>query len=283
MASSAVHINGFTTLVSLVRPKHRERNNGRTKEPAHTGRQHENQETAIVTLLVITLLVKVTTQWELAKDSAMSCDHEWYTIAPEALSAVAEHIQPPLATSDVCPGDDRFFHTISNDCRNDRNCKFIDVTVCVACAGQFWSWDTELVRLNGLKDNQQLVLPHSHPAHVLMDGFTLVSLCDTCLSYLCRDKTPPLSLANGMWIGEVPLELKILTLLERVLIARFFPAAYIIKLYPKKRGARFWANANFHCGLRGNVSTYHLNTDDITSMVGNDAGSKTDAFCQTTT
>jgi hypothetical protein len=86
-----------------------------------------------------------------------------------------------------------------------------------------------------------------------------------------------------MWIREVPLELNILTLLERVLIARFFPAAYIIKLYPKKRGARFWANDNFHCGLWGNVSTYRLNTDDITSMVGNDAGSKTDTFCQTTT
>jgi hypothetical protein len=86
-----------------------------------------------------------------------------------------------------------------------------------------------------------------------------------------------------MWIREVPLELKILTLLERVLIARFFPATYIIKLYPKKEGARFWANANFHCGVRGNVSTYRLNTDDITSMVGNDTGSNTDAFCQTTT
>jgi hypothetical protein len=35
-------------------------------------------------------------------------------------STVAEHFQPPLAMSDVCPGDDRFFHTISNDCQNDQ-------------------------------------------------------------------------------------------------------------------------------------------------------------------
>jgi hypothetical protein len=205
-------------------------------------------------------------------------------------TAVAEDIQPPLATSPVCPGDDRFFHTVSDDCRNERICKFIDATgnkalqtsVCVACAGRFWSGDTEVVKLDDLKKNQRLVPTHSHPEHVLTDGmllhltsvqtdakgFSVVSLCNNCLSYLRRHKTPPLSLANGLWIGDVPLELKILTLPERVLIARFFPAAYIVKLYPKKKGARFWANASFHCGLRGNVSTYRLNTDDIAAMVG---------------
>ncbi|KAN0140481.1 hypothetical protein V8E53_001690 [Lactarius tabidus] len=115
--------------------------------------------------------------------------------------AVAEHIQPPLAMSDVCPGDNRFFHTVSNDCRNDQICKFIDATVCVACAGWFWPWDTELVKLNDLEENQRLVPTYSQPAHVLLDdvkGFMLVSLCNTCLSYQCRNKTPPLSLANGM-------------------------------------------------------------------------------------
>ncbi len=69
-----------------------------------------------------------------------------------------------------------------------------------------------------------------------------------------------------MWIGDVPLELQILTLPERILIARYFPAIYIIKLYPKKKGACTWASANLHSGLRGNVSTYHLNTDDIAKM-----------------
>jgi hypothetical protein len=62
-----------------------------------------------------------------------------------------------------------------------------------------------------------------------------------------------------------------------------FPRGIHHQVISKKRGACFWANVNFHCGLRGNVSTYHLNTDNIASMVGNDAGSKTDAFCQTTT
>ncbi|KAH9014179.1 hypothetical protein EDB83DRAFT_2193273, partial [Lactarius deliciosus] len=91
-------------------------------------------------------------------------------------------------------------------------------------------------------------------------------VCPSCLSHLQRNKTPPLSLANGMWIGPVPGELKILTLPEHVLVARHFPAAYIVKLYPKKKGARSWGTKNLQSGLRGNVSTYRLNTEDIAKM-----------------
>ena len=69
-----------------------------------------------------------------------------------------------------------------------------------------------------------------------------------------------------MWIGEVPLVLRLLTLPERILVARFFPAAYIVKLYPAKKGARSWPSSGFHSGIRGNVSTYRLNTEDIAEM-----------------
>jgi hypothetical protein len=48
---------------------------------------------------------------------------------------------------------------------------------------------------------------------------------------------PPKSRGDQLtWISDVPLELRVLTLPERVLVARHFPAAYIVKLYPKKRG-----------------------------------------------
>ena len=49
---------------------------------------------------------------------------------------------------------------------------------------------------------------------------------------MSQAKIPPLALANSMWISDVPLPLKILSLLEHILVARFFPAAYIVKLYP---------------------------------------------------
>lgn len=69
-----------------------------------------------------------------------------------------------------------------------------------------------------------------------------------------------------MWIGDVPLVLRVLTLPECILVAHYFPAVYIVKLYPKKRGARAWPTSGLHSGLRGNVSTYRLNTDDIMHM-----------------
>ncbi|KAG9310661.1 hypothetical protein JVU11DRAFT_9247 [Chiua virens] len=70
-----------------------------------------------------------------------------------------------------------------------------------------------------------------------------------------------------MWIGEVPDEISTLTLPERMLIARYYSAAYIVKLYPKNRGAQSWDPATLNQGLRGNVSSYRLNTQDIVSMV----------------
>ena len=89
------------------------------------------------------------------------------------------------------------------------------------------------------------------------------------MASLKKKKTPPLALANGMWIGDVPSALKVLTLPERILIARHFPTAYIVKLYLKKKGVRVWAEKDgLHSALQGNVSTYRLNTANVASMTG---------------
>ena len=69
-----------------------------------------------------------------------------------------------------------------------------------------------------------------------------------------------------MWVGKVPLELHILTLPEQILVTRYFPAAYIVKLYPMKKGAHSWASSSLQSGLRGNMSMYRLNTKDIINM-----------------
>ncbi|KAH8977232.1 hypothetical protein EDB86DRAFT_2774286, partial [Lactarius hatsudake] len=95
-------------------------------------------------------------------------------------------------------------------------------------------------------------------------------VCSSCVCDLKKDKTPSFSLANGMWIGEVPWTppplLNIFTLPKRILIAQYFPATYTVKLYPKKKGACNWSSAGMQSGLRGNVSTYHLNTNDIAHL-----------------
>jgi hypothetical protein len=70
-----------------------------------------------------------------------------------------------------------------------------------------------------------------------------------------------------MWIGEVPPELSILTLLERVLMVKYFPAAYIVKLFPRQKGASHWSSSGLHSGVKGNVSTYKLNVEEIMDIV----------------
>ncbi|KAJ8590270.1 hypothetical protein M405DRAFT_694479, partial [Rhizopogon salebrosus TDB-379] len=92
-------------------------------------------------------------------------------------------------------------------------------------------------------------------------------VCMECMTDLASKKLSRFALANDLWVGEIPFELSILTLPERVLIALHYPAAYIVKLYPKQKGARHWDTSAMNSGLRGNVSSYHLNTTDITSMI----------------
>lgn len=186
--------------------------------------------------------------------------------------------------------DDSFFETVSEEVRRDCLCQFILATgkdatstaSCAVCAGQFFSRELTDVKLADLRSKDKLSPAKAHPAHILTDGMLLhrspsafhvsadgskyVNVCTSCASDLRRNKMPALSLANGMWVGEVPLELRILTLPERILVARHFPAAYIVKLYPRKRGSRTWGSTSLQSGLRGNVSTYRLNTNDIVGM-----------------
>ncbi|KAI9061410.1 hypothetical protein FKP32DRAFT_1575942, partial [Trametes sanguinea] len=49
----------------------------------------------------------------------------------------------------------------------------------------------------------------------------LLNVCPQCLKSLMKDELPVLSLANGRWLGEVPLVLSDLTYGEELLIARF--------------------------------------------------------------
>lgn len=71
-----------------------------------------------------------------------------------------------------------------------------------------------------------------------------------------------------MWIGAIPPELAILTFPERLLIAKYYPAAYIFKLFPKKAGAHTWDPSKLYKGLKGNVSTYRLDPQQVAGMVG---------------
>ena len=166
--------------------------------------------------------------------------------------------------------------------------EFIDATgneavrqhVCMVCAREVWGKEVERCTVDSIP-NKGLLSPNEfHPAHVLTLGMLLEravmdrekgrlqgDVCHDCLRALRNNKTPALSLANGMWIGDVPPELAILTLPEKVLVAKYFPAAYIVKLSPKQKGASHWSSSGKNSGVRGNVATYKLNVEDILDVV----------------
>lgn len=100
--------------------------------------------------------------------------------------------------------------------------------------------------------------------HAIVDGKT--QICRDCETELKLNRTPSLSLANNMWIGDIPPELSCLTLPERVLIARYFPAAYIVKLYPKNQHLRLDPRS-LTSGLKGNVTTYPLDAKALSGYL----------------
>lgn len=119
----------------------------------------------------------------------------------------------------------------------------------------------------------------AHPAHNLHDKLLIckealskdgqsITVCSECLSSLKKNVQPPLSLANDMWIGDVPFDLQDLHIAERLMISKGFPSAYIVKLYPKKKGAAQWGTeSQFYSGLRGNVTTYKMDPVQMATLI----------------
>jgi len=111
--------------------------------------------------------------------------------------------------------------------------------------------------------NGMLLEPHGMST---IDGCTTVNVCGECLMDLRKDSPlpPRFSLANGLWVGHIPIELSSLTFPEQLLIAHLYPRVYVFKLYPKSGGG---AAAELQRGMRGNVSTYELNVSAAAEMV----------------
>lgn len=176
----------------------------------------------------------------------------------------------------------------SDDVKSDCLARFIDCTsnagtrqvVCIVCALEVFVVATKEFAVDDIPESHLLIpLPRQprqhltngillhHSALTLHDGHLHGHICCKCLQELHAHKLPKLVLANGLWIGEVPQELAILTLPERVLIGLYFPVSFIVKLFPQKKGSRNWDTSAMNSGVHGNVSTYRLNTEDIAAMV----------------
>ena len=131
--------------------------------------------------------------------------------------------------------------------------------------------------------NAHRLRPHiPHPHHNLVHGMLLeergllrtgeavtLRLCADCkrdLTEHARPDPPQCSLANGLWVGPTPWELAVLTLPERLLLAHVYPRVFVFKLHPANLHAAFPA-ANRQSAMRGNVSTYALDSTAIADML----------------
>lgn len=148
---------------------------------------------------------------------------------------------------------------------------------CASCAREVFQTAAVATPMAHIPHQHVLRPTKPHDGHVLYKNMLLHQpaydnngdgwVCLECWTSLESGKKPALSLANGMWLGEIPFELAILTLPERILIAKYFPAAYVVKLYPKAKNSGSWDKSRMQSGLKGNVSTYHLNVQDIATIV----------------
>ncbi len=131
--------------------------------------------------------------------------------------------------------------------------------------------------------NSHRLQPHEpHPAHFLIDGKLFdpkgviltegaapqVRICKECIGDLKKaiDRPPRFALANNLWIGEIPIELKRLTFPEQLLIAHLYPRVYVFKLFPKRQGA-VADESQLQRAMRGNVTTYAFDQESIANML----------------
>ncbi|KAG1766496.1 hypothetical protein EV702DRAFT_1050664 [Suillus placidus] len=193
-----------------------------------------------------------------------------------------------VGATDASSNNEAYLSLPSEDLKSRCLASFIDRTgnagthqvVCLVCASEVFVVSTEEVALSDIPESHLLIPSVRHPAQRLTDGLllhpsvvTVVDglphghVCSWCLQDLRAHKLPKFALANGLWVGKIPSELAILTLPERLLIGLYFPVSFIVKLYPQKKGSRNWDTSAMNSGLRGNVSTYQLNTADVAAMV----------------
>jgi hypothetical protein len=135
------------------------------------------------------------------------------------------------------------------------------------------------VALDKIPSPSRLIPHQPHQQHTLFDGMLLqpegitrqgedsvANVCGECLRDLRKETQlpPKFSLANNLWVGAVPVELGCLTFPEQLLIAHLYPRVYVFKLFPKSGGG---PTDGMQRGMRGNVSTYELNVEAMTTMV----------------
>ncbi len=91
-----------------------------------------------------------------------------------------------------------------------------------------------------------------------------LSLCNDCRVFIRKGKTPPLSLANHLLLGDIPAELRDLTAVEESMIARCRAKACIVHLKADDDGAIL---PNSQRGMRGHIVIYPQKPENLLNVL----------------
>ena len=157
---------------------------------------------------------------------------------------------------------------------------------CAVCGRERLERDAKFTHfpLSKIPNGHRLRPSTPHVAHELRNGMLLecagiiageggaedaVRICGDCKAELLEEEQeypPDLSLANGLWVGQIPWELAILSLPEQLLVAHVYPRVFVFKLHPVNLQNVF-PSANCQRAMRGNVSSYALDPGGISNML----------------
>lgn len=102
--------------------------------------------------------------------------------------------------------------------------------------------------------NDALVEPRG--VSIASSGNISMSFCKACFSSLKHNKTPPLALANHTFLGQVPDELKGLTVVEEAMIARCRSKCWIIQMKQDSQDDETLILPHAQRGMKGHIIVY---------------------------
>ena len=197
--------------------------------------------------------------------SASSTNNDWPSIVPQNLKdKIAENFRNEISR-------DRLQSSICASCtssilvqqRVTHNKSCLDLT-CL---------QHPEMRLSGIPANISSMTNSNLDPQSLAEGLLLdrrgmhddiVSFCKDCFSHIQKGKTPPLSLANHLLLGDVPPELQNLSVVEESVIARCRAKACIIQL---RAGDSDIVLPNTQRGMRGHVVIYPQKPDGLLNVL----------------
>lgn len=96
------------------------------------------------------------------------------------------------------------------------------------------------------------------------DSCAMLSFCSECHASILKSKTPALALANHMFLGDVPPELKDLTMIEEAMIAKCRAKSWVVQLQAKNDSTCL---PNSQRGLKGHTIIYPQQPQGLTRIL----------------